>query len=163
TLIRWCGAGVVVGAEDAELGVAGRHAALELLEAAPIDRTERLHVHRFLHCRRLSRHRAESNRRVALCRRAPRRSATVSGRASERIRTSAPGVEARCSRPLSYGGVVSPPASSSSPTRTCSVSRCPNRAMSAPTEARVSSRPAREGLTDVRGVGSERNTNTRAG
>ena len=37
-------AGVVVGAEDAELGVAGRHAALELLEAPLVDRAERLDV-----------------------------------------------------------------------------------------------------------------------
>ena len=33
---------VVVGAENAEVGVAGRHAALELLEAARIDIAERL-------------------------------------------------------------------------------------------------------------------------
>src|ERR687887_11920 len=52
-----------------------------------------------------ARHRADSNRRSALCRRAPRRSATVSSeRAPERIRPSAPGFEARSSCPLSYGG-----------------------------------------------------------
>ena len=70
---------VVVGAEDAELGVARLHAALELLEAPLVDRAERLDVHVVLlsFCR-AQRHRADSNRRVALCRRAPRRSATVS-------------------------------------------------------------------------------------
>ena len=64
------------------------------------------------------------------------------GEASERIRTSAPGVEARCSRPLSYGGVTSRSARSS-PTRTCSVSRRRKRAASVPTYACTSSRPAR--------------------
>ena len=38
---------VMVGAEHAVLGVAGLHAALKLLEAALVDRTERLDVHRF--------------------------------------------------------------------------------------------------------------------
>ena len=37
---------VVVGAEDAERGVARLHAALELLEAALVDRAEGLDVHR---------------------------------------------------------------------------------------------------------------------
>ncbi len=35
----------MVGAEDAELGVARAHAALELLEAALVDRPERLDLH----------------------------------------------------------------------------------------------------------------------
>ena len=35
----------MVGAEDAELGVAGLHAALELLEAALVHVAERLDVH----------------------------------------------------------------------------------------------------------------------
>jgi hypothetical protein len=36
----------MVGAQDAELGVARRHAALELLEAALVHGAERLDVHR---------------------------------------------------------------------------------------------------------------------
>ena len=79
TADRLAVAGVVVGAEHAELGVAGRHAPLELLQAPLVDGAERLdRAHRFLlsFCR--ERHRADSNRRSALCRRAPRRSATVS-------------------------------------------------------------------------------------
>src|SRR5438105_15149736 len=39
---------VMVGAEDAELGVARLHASLELREAALVDRAERLDLHRFL-------------------------------------------------------------------------------------------------------------------
>ena len=39
---------VVVGAEHAEVGVAGLHAPLELIEAAPVDRAERLDAHRHL-------------------------------------------------------------------------------------------------------------------
>jgi hypothetical protein len=39
---------VVVGAEDAELGVAGLHTALELGEAACVDRSKGLDLHRFL-------------------------------------------------------------------------------------------------------------------
>jgi hypothetical protein len=35
----------MVGAEDAELGVAGLHAATQLVEAALVDGTERLDVH----------------------------------------------------------------------------------------------------------------------
>jgi hypothetical protein len=38
-------AGVMVGAEYAELGVARLHAALELLEAAPVDGSERRDLH----------------------------------------------------------------------------------------------------------------------
>ena len=39
---------VVVGAEHAEVGIAGLHAPLELIEAAPVDRAERLDAHRHL-------------------------------------------------------------------------------------------------------------------
>jgi len=60
-------AGVVVGAQDTELSVAGRDTALELLEAARVDVAERLDLaHGFLlsHCVVRQRHRAESNRRL---------------------------------------------------------------------------------------------------
>src|SRR5262249_50824137 len=56
---------VMVGAQDAELGIARGHAALELLEAARIDVAEGLHVaHRFLlSLSTEQRHRADPNRR----------------------------------------------------------------------------------------------------
>ena len=70
---------VVVGAEHAELGVARLHAPLQLVEAALVDSTERLdRAHRPSFLSSIERHRADSNRRSALCRRAPHRSATVS-------------------------------------------------------------------------------------
>ncbi len=82
---------VMVGAEHAELGVARLHAPLELLEAPLVDGAEGLdRAHLLPPFILTARHRADSNRRSALCRRAPRPSATVSRacEAPERIRTS---------------------------------------------------------------------------
>ena len=113
---------VMVGAEHAERGFAGLHAALELLEAAGVDH-RRMSSSCSLALLSIAvvgrrRHRAESNRRSALCRRAPRRSATMSlGQAPERNRTSAPGVETRCSVRLSYEGKDGASASTPPPGR----------------------------------------------
>jgi hypothetical protein len=58
---------VVVGAQDSELGDAGVHAALELLQAPLVDGAERLDLHRahppLLMLSVRARHRADSNRR----------------------------------------------------------------------------------------------------
>src|SRR5262249_1536081 len=65
---------VMVGAQNAVLGLTLGHTALELLEAALVDCAERLDLHRshsFSSSLWLPRHRADSNRRSALCRRAP--------------------------------------------------------------------------------------------
>ena len=91
-------AGVVVGAEHAVLGVAGVHAALELLEAPLVDVAERLDVHCSNPPLWLSFRQDTGRIRTAvdaLCRRALHHSATVSWRAPERSRTSASGFEAR--------------------------------------------------------------------
>src|SRR5262249_34447258 len=89
---------VMVGAEHAELGVARLHASLELVEAALVDVAEGLDLHRRSPFMVVGRARGRIRTAVSTrCRRAPRLSATVSCETLERIRTSARGVEARCS------------------------------------------------------------------
>ena len=96
---------VVVGAEHAELGVARLHAPLELLQAPLVDGPERLdRGHLRPPCPLCDKkHRADSNRRHARCRRVPRRSATVLREPPRGLEPLRPGSKPGA-LPLSYGG-----------------------------------------------------------
>ena len=98
----------MVRAEHAELGVARLHASLQLVEAPLVDGTEGLDLHRASPSIVVARDTGRTRTAIdALCRRVPRPFGHGVGRAAEtleRIRTSARGVEARCSSRLSYEG-----------------------------------------------------------
>ena len=128
----------MVGAENAELGVARLHAPLELLRGSARRRAERLDRAHLLLLSIVvpARHRADSNRRErALQARASPLGHGVA-RAPERSRTSAPGVEARCSstelRRQGAGGGIEPSSSGGTAETVASAGATPARAAPPP-------------------------------